>query len=103
MDLPRELPELRAATLDQVSFDWRNAIVRVSFLKHPTQLESHSLRVNDVRKVAISRGQGASRIVREVRAEVGEGGAAVSLRLAMESGETILIDGGGFGVDAVGG
>jgi hypothetical protein len=103
MDPPKELPELRAATLDQMSVDWRNAIVRVSFLKPPTQLESYSLRVHDVRRVTVTRGAEASRIVREVRVEAGDEGAPVSLCLAMESGETIRIDGGRFGVDAVGG
>jgi hypothetical protein len=103
MDLPQELPELRAATLDQVSVDWRNAIVRVSFLKRPDQVEGHSLRVHGARNVVIPRGDGASRIVREVRAEAGAGRAGVSMRLFMESGETLVIDGEGFGVDAVGG
>ena len=67
MDLPRELLELRAATLDQVNIDWRNAIVRVTFLKPPTQLESYSLRVHGVRKVSVARGDEASRTVREAR------------------------------------
>jgi hypothetical protein len=103
MDLPKELTELRAATLDQLSLDWRNAIVRVSFIKSPTQLEAYSLRVHGVRKVTVARGERASGTVREARAEAGEGGAGVSLHLTMESGETIVILGADFGVDAVGG
>jgi hypothetical protein len=103
MNLPEDLPDLLGATLDHMSIDWRNAIVRVSFLKRPSQVESHSLRVHGVSGVSLTRGAGASRIVREARADTGQGGSAVSLHLQMESGERIVIDGASFGVDPVGG
>jgi hypothetical protein len=90
------LEELAGATLDDVTVDWRNGIVLISFLRAGKLGQTCAVRAADFTHVEIPRG-GASRRVRSA-ARRGD-----ALEIVMESGETLRVQSGSFALDALGG
>lgn len=97
---PRAYDELRGATLDRLSIDWRNGIALVSFLPARADAESHLLRATAVVRVEVARGASAARTVRAVRTFEGP---PPRVEITVESGETIVIEAGAVAVDPSGG
>ncbi|MGH7280020.1 MAG: hypothetical protein ACRELY_00730 [Polyangiaceae bacterium] len=85
--------ELAGATLDQVSVDWRNGIVVVSFLVSGGGATSKVLRAADFSRVEVPRSRkDTSHRVREVVAN------GDLLTIAMESGDELRINAKEFAI-----
>jgi hypothetical protein len=88
------LEDLAGTTLDDVTVDWRNGIVLITFLPSPKMRSPSALRATDFSRVEVPRaGAGASRRVKSV-AQDGD-----TVAIAMESGETLRISAARFAVD----
>ena len=92
------LEHFAGATLDDVTVDWRNGIVRVTFLPLPKLGEACAIRATDFSRVDVPRGgAGASRRVK------GATRNGRSTEILMESGETLRIESESFAIDVLGG
>ena len=91
-----QLDGLAGATLDDVTVDWRNGIVLISFLPSPKERSPSIVRATDFSRVEVPRA-GASRRVKSVAQD----GDTVSV--LMESGETLRITAARFALDHHGG
>jgi len=93
-----KLEDLAGATLDDVTVDWRNGIVRITFLPSPKHSESFAIRAEEFARVDIPRGgRGASRIVKSATRK------ADTVEIVMETGETLRIESKSFAIDTLGG
>jgi hypothetical protein len=90
------LEDLAGATLDDVTIDWRNGIVLISFLASPKTKETSAIRAIDFTRVEVPRG-GASRKVKNV-SRTGD-----VVEVAMESGEVLRVQSASFSFDLLGG
>ena len=97
MDLALALEDLRGATFDDLTVDWRNGIALVGFLPSATRKECRMLRATGVTRVSLSRTTAASALVKTVR-HADEG-----LELTLESGETLSIEAAEFAVSVTAG
>jgi hypothetical protein len=91
-----QLEDLAGATLDDVTVDWRNGIVLISFLASPKNKETSAIRAIDFTRVEVPRG-GASRKVKSAK----RNGDVVEI--VMESGEVLRVQSASFAVDLLGG
>jgi hypothetical protein len=92
-----KLEDLAGATLDDVTVDWRNGIVRITFLPSD-KLAAAAIRATDFTRVDVPRGgPGAARRVKAAR----RSGATVEI--VMETGETLRIESESFALDVLGG
>jgi hypothetical protein len=92
------LDHLVGATLDDVTVDWRNGIVRITFLPAAKDGEARAIRATDFSRVDIPRGgAGTSRRVKSARRD------ARLLEITMESGESLHVEADTFAVDLLGG
>ncbi len=92
-----KLEDLAGTTLDDVTVDWRNGIVRITFLAGK-QTEASAIRANDFTRVDIPRGGvGASRIVKTASRK------GDTIEIVMDTGETLRIESKSFAVDVLGG
>ncbi len=92
------LEDLTGATLDDVTVDWRNGIVRITFLPTPKTHEACAIRATDFSRVEVPRGgAGASRRVKTATRR------GDMIEIAMESGETLRVQSASFAVDVLGG
>lgn len=93
----KALETLAGATLDDVTVDWRNGIVLVTFLAAHAQHPASALRATDFSRLEVPRGgKGASRRVRSAE----QSGDTISI--VMETGETLRVTAGRFAVDELG-
>ena len=90
------LEDLAGATLDDVTVDWRNGIVLISFLASPKTKETSAIRASDFTRVEVPRG-GASRKVKSAK-RTGD-----TIEIVMESGEVLRVQSASFAVDLLGG
>jgi len=90
------LDDLAGSTLDDVTVDWRNGIVLISFLASPKTKETAAIRAIDFTRVEVPRG-GASRKVKSAR-RTGD-----TIEVQMESGEVLRIQSASFALDLLGG
>jgi hypothetical protein len=90
------LADLEGSTLDDVTVDWRNGIVRITFLASPKLGETCAIRATDFTRVDIPRG-GASRLVKSATR------SGRSTEIVMESGETLRVESESFAIDVLGG
>ena len=90
------LGELPGAILDQVAVDWRNGIVRITFLSTPKRPHACAVRALDFTSVAVPR-DGASHRVKSATSE------GDLLEIAMESGETLRVRAASFAFDELSG
>lgn len=95
MDLA--LDDLRGATFDDLTMDWRNGIALVGFLPSATHKECRMLRATGVTRLSFTRTASASALVKEVRA------SDSTVDLTMESGETLSLDAAAFAVSVTAG
>jgi hypothetical protein len=92
------LEHLSGATLDDVTVDWRNGIVRVTFLPSEKVGEACAIRATDFTRVEVPRGGvGASRRVKQATR------TGHATEILMESGETLRIESESFALDVLGG
>ena len=89
-----DFQRLAGATLDQVQVDWRNAIVRISFLATP---QPCAVRAMDFRSVVVPRSTGAAARVASATTRDG------ALEIALESGERLRVEAASFAFDALSG
>ncbi len=91
------LETLVGATLDDVTVDWRNGIVLVTFLAANAKHPASALRATEFSRVEIPRGgAGASRRVRSAEQ------AGDTIAIVMDSGETLRLTAARFAVDELG-
>ena len=103
MEIPG-LDDLRGATFDDLTVDWRNGIVLLGFLPSATRTGCRALRATSVTRVALSRGSAASAIVKDVRCSDTDGSTAgASLELTMDSGEIVRVEAASFAVSVTAG
>jgi hypothetical protein len=103
MEIPG-LDDLRGATFDDLTVDWRNGIVLLGFLPSTTRTGCRALRATSVTRVALSRGSGASAIVKDVRCSDTDGSTTgASLELTMDSGEVVRVEAASFAVSVTAG
>jgi len=95
MDLA--VDDLRGATFDDLTMDWRNGIALVGFLPSATHKECRLLRATGVTRVAFTRSDTASALVKDVRC------SDSAFELTMESGETVTIEAAAFAVSITAG
>jgi hypothetical protein len=95
MDLA--VDDLRGATFDDLTMDWRNGIALVAFLPSPGHKECRMLRATGVTRVSLSRSDTASALVKDVRC------ANSAFDLTMESGETLHIEAAAFALSITAG
>jgi len=91
-----KLEDLVGATLDDVSVDWRNGIVLVSFLASRAQHSTCAIRATDFSRVDVPRA-GASRLVKGAE-QTGD-----TVAITMASGETLRVTAARFALDDLGG
>ena len=94
--MDEQLADLAGATLDDVTVDWRNGIVLISFLPSPKERSPSVVRATDFSRVEVPRA-GASRRVKSV-AQDGD-----TIAVLMESGETLRVTAARFALDHHGG
>ncbi len=92
------LEDLTGATLDDVNVDWRNGIVRITFLPAPERHEACAIRATDFSRVEVPRGGAGTS--RRVKGATRKGDV---IEIAMESGETLRVQSRSFAVDLLGG
>jgi hypothetical protein len=93
-----KLEDLTGATLDDVTVDWRNGIVRITFLAPAGKRAASAVRATEFSHVEVPRGgAGASRRVK-VASQAGN-----TIAIEMESGETLRVTAERFAVDQLGG
>jgi hypothetical protein len=90
------LQDLAGATLDDVTVDWRNGIVLISFLASPKNKETSAIRAIDFTRVEVPRGAGS----RKVKSAARKGDV---VEVAMESGEVLRVQSASFSFDLLGG
>lgn len=95
MDLA--VDDLRGATFDDLTMDWRNGIALVAFLPSPAHKECRMLRATGVTRVAFSRIDTPSAVVKDVRC------AGATFEMTMESGETLHIEAAAFALSVTAG
>ncbi len=88
------LADIVGAALDDVTVDWRNGIVRITFLAAKGG-EAHALRATDFTRVDIPRGK--SRLVKSATRK------DKTTEIVMDGGETLRIDSDAIAIDALGG
>lgn len=89
-----KLEDLAGATLDDVTVDWRNGIVRITFLAPVGHRPAAAVRATEFSRVEVPRGGvGASRRVKAASQD----GNTISIE--MESGETLRVTAERFAVD----
>jgi hypothetical protein len=98
-----DLDDLAGATLDQITIDWRNGIVRVTFLASPRMKESCALRLTGVVRVDVTRSAKPSRHVRAVRRVDAPGARPARVEIALESGEHLAFEAASIELDPIGG
>ena len=91
------LEDLAGATLDDVTVDWRNGIVMISFLASPKTRETSAIRAIDFTRVEVPRVAKASRKVKTASRK----GDVVEIQ--MESGEVLRVQSASFSFDLLGG
>ncbi len=93
------LEDIVGATLDDVTVDWRNGIVRITFLDSPKLAQSCAIRAIDFTRVEIGRGglKGARRLVKSAT-RTGD-----AIEIVMESDEKLRVQSASFAIDALGG
>ena len=92
------LDQLTGATLDDVTVDWRNGIVRITFLALPSLGEACAIRATDFSRVDIPRGgPGAARRVKSASRD------GRRTEIVMETGETLRVESESFAIDVLGG
>ena len=93
-----KLEDLKGATLDDVTVDWRNGIVRITFLPFGKHTEARAIRANDFSRVEVPRaGVGASRLVKSAARK------GTTTEIVMESGEVLRLDSPSIAIDLLGG
>ena len=93
-----KLEDLAGATLDDVTVDWRNGIVRITFLPSPKIPVASAIRATDFTRVDVPRGgPGAARRVKSAARE------GLTTKIVMETGETLRVDSASFAIDVLGG
>ena len=93
-----KLEDLKGATLDDVTVDWRNGIVRITFLQFGKHTEARAIRANDFSRVEVPRGGvGASRLVKSATRK------GTTTEIVMESGEILRLDSPAIAIDLLGG
>ena len=91
------LNDLTGATLDDVTVDWRNGIVRITFLPGE-KIGATAIRVMDFTRVEVPRsGAGAARRVRSATR------SGKTTEIVMESGEALRVESESFAIDVLGG
>ena len=88
------LADLVGTALDDVTVDWRNGIVRITFLAAKGG-EAHALRATDFSRVDVPRGK--SRLVKSATRK------DKRTEIVMDGGETLRVDSDTIAVDALGG
>jgi hypothetical protein len=88
--------DLEGATLDDVTVDWRNGIVLISFLASPKTKETSAIRAIDFTRVEVPRGGGS----RQVKSASHKGNV---VEVVMESGEVLRVQSASFSFDLLGG
>ena len=94
--MDEHLADLAGATLDDVTVDWRNGIVLVSFLASPKTKETSAIRAIDFTRVEIPRAAAS----RKVKTASRKGDA---VEIVMESGEVLRVQSASFSFDLLGG
>ena len=97
MDLASALEDLRGATFDDLTVDWRNGIALVGFLPSATRKECRMLRATGLTRASLTRTAEASALVKSARA------GASGVELTLESGETLSIEAAAFAVSVTAG
>ena len=93
-----KLEDLEGATLDDVTVDWRNGIVRITFLPSPKIAAASAIRATDFTRVDVPRGgPGAARRVKSANRH------GSTTEITMETGETLRVDSTSFAIDVLGG
>ena len=93
-----KLEDLVGATLDDVTVDWRNGIVRITFLPSSKMTAATAIRATDFTRVEVPRGgAGAARRVRSATRT----GAVTEI--TMETGEVLRVESTAFALDVLGG
>lgn len=95
MDLA--VDDLRGATFDDLTMDWRNGIALVAFLPSAARTECRMLRATGVTRVSFTRSDAASALVKDVRC------SDSAFELTMVSGETLSIEAAAFAVTVTAG
>jgi hypothetical protein len=92
-----KLEDLAGATLDDVTVDWRNGIVLISFLPSEKH-EACAIRASEFSRIDVPRGgPGASRLVKSARRE------GTTTEIVMETGETLRLESPSIAIDLLGG
>ena len=91
-----DLADLAGATLDDVTVDWRNGIVLISFLASPKNKETSAIRAIDFTRVEVPRGAAS----RKVKTASRKGDV---VEILMESGEVLRVQSASFSFDLLGG
>lgn len=95
--MDESLADLAGATLDDVTVDWRNGIVLISFLASPKTKETSAIRAIDFTRVEVPRVTASSRKVKSA-ARKGD-----VVEIVMESGEVLRVQSASFSFDLLGG
>jgi len=90
------LEDLTGATLDDVTVDWRNGIVLISFLASPKTKETSAIRAIDFTRVEVPRSGGS----RKVKTAAKKGDV---VEIVMESGEVLRVQSASLSFDLLGG
>ena len=96
-DFP-SLEELRGATLDEITVDWRNGIALVEFLPSATRKECRTLRASGLSHVELSRRHAASSLVEEVRRADRQPEGPPSVEITTQGGDTVRVEAASFAV-----
>ncbi len=93
-----KLEDFKGATLDDVTVDWRNGIVRITFLPSKGHTEARAIRASDFSRVDVPRGgAGVSRVVKSATRN------GTTTEIVMESGETLRLESPAIAIDLLGG
>jgi hypothetical protein len=101
-DFPN-LEELRGATFDEVTVDWRNGIALVAFLPSATRKECRTLRATGLSNVVLSRRDGASAMVASARRADRQPDGPPGIEITLETGELLRIEAASFAVKVTAG